>query len=164
MVSIAKERAVFARVALLGQLVCTAWMVGVIWVIQLVHYPSFAFVDPDVYAAFQGFHEAQVTWAVGPPMLGEIGCALALVLVSTPDVSRALAWVGLALVGLIWFSTATMQVPAHAALGVAFDADVHRQLVNSNWLRTCAWTLRLVIAVKLLLDVLLKPIGGAEGA
>ena len=55
------------------------------------------------------------------------------------------AWsvvLGAALVGVIWASTAFVQVPLHSALGGAFDGDAHGKLVATNWVRTAAWTAR----------------------
>jgi len=57
-------------------------------------------------------------------------------------------WVGLGLVGLIWVSTAVLQVPMHNRLGAGFDEPSWRFLCNSNWVRTVAWSLRsLLVAV-----------------
>ncbi|OZC02533.1 hypothetical protein BSZ36_05815, partial [Rubricoccus marinus] len=49
---------------------------------------------------------------------------------------------GAALIGLIWASTAFIQVPLHNALGGAFDAEAHSRLVGTNWIRTVLWSLR----------------------
>ena len=48
---------------------------------------------------------------------------------------------GVVLVGVIWASTAFVQVPLHARLAV-FDPDAQARLVATNWVRTAAWTLR----------------------
>ena len=37
-------------------LVATSIMIGVIWVVQLVHYPSFHYIDRNRYGLFQQFH------------------------------------------------------------------------------------------------------------
>jgi hypothetical protein len=57
---------------------------------------------------------------------------------------------GAALLGAIWLSTFALQVPRHGALCHGFDADVHRGLVRSNWLRTVAWSLRSALVLALL--------------
>lgn len=49
---------------------------------------------------------------------------------------------GLALVAVIWLSTALLQVPCHELLCVGFDPAVHQRLVWTNWIRTAAWSLR----------------------
>jgi hypothetical protein len=50
----------------------------------------------------------------------------------------------------IWASTFLLQVPCHLRLSAGWDAATHRFLVDSNWIRTIAWTLRLVLAVAML--------------
>jgi hypothetical protein len=50
--------------------------------------------------------------------------------------------IGLALLAIIWLSTAFVQVPCHNGLSQGFDAIVHRRLVRTNWIRTVAWSLR----------------------
>jgi ABC-type bacteriocin/lantibiotic exporter with double-glycine peptidase domain len=78
-------------------------------------------------------------------MLAELASAVAVVWV----VGGALAWIGLALVGVIWISTWLWQVPAHRRLEAGFDAAAHRRLTRTNWVRAAAWTVRSVIALAL---------------
>jgi hypothetical protein len=56
-----------------------------------------------------------------------------------------MAWGGLALLLLIWVSTAVFQVPAHEKLKSGFDEAWHRRLVDWNWVRTGLWTLRAML-------------------
>lgn len=127
----------------LTHLAVTLVMTGVIWVVQLVHYPLFAGVGAGGFTAYAAAHQTRITWIVGPLMLAELGTAVALVAGLAPaEVPPWMTWTGLALVGVVWASTAFLQVPAHAALGAGFDAEVHARLVASNWIRTAAWTLR----------------------
>ena len=55
-------------------------------------------------------------------------------------------WIGAALVGVVWLSTAFVQVPLHGKLAVRRDLAVASRLVNTNWIRTAAWSLRSVLA------------------
>jgi hypothetical protein len=59
------------------------------------------------------------------------------------------AWVALALLGVIWASTAWIQVPLHRRLAVAPDPAAVERLVRTNWIRTGAWTLRAPLALAL---------------
>ena len=124
----------------------TLFMVGLIWLIQVVHYPLFAHVGAQGYQQYQVLHMTKITWVVAPMMIVELSCAGLWALSANPE-QRVIAWVGLALVGLIWLSTATLQVPAHAQLTQAWDAEAHARLVSSNWVRTVAWSLRGCIAL-----------------
>ena len=61
-------------------LVLASIMVGVIWVIQLVHYPSFRFTDREKYVSFQIFHMRKISFIVMPVMVLEFLSGLLLVL------------------------------------------------------------------------------------
>ncbi len=126
-------------------LVATLAMVGVIWVVQLVHYPLFAGVGADGWPAYEASHQQRITWLVGPLMLVELATAVLLVLDRPAAMPLAAAVAGAALVGAVWASTAFVQVRLHSALGGAFDAVAHARLVGTNWIRTTLWTARAVL-------------------
>jgi hypothetical protein len=72
----------------------------------------------------------------------ELLTSLALLASPIDRVPRWVPWAGAALVGVIWLSTALLQVPRHNQLGAGFDAPAHQALVATNWIRTVAWTAR----------------------
>ncbi|NRA57346.1 MAG: hypothetical protein HRU13_04425 [Phycisphaerales bacterium] len=121
-------------------------MVGLIWFVQVVHYPLFARVGGDGWPAYSTSHQARTTMVVGPVMLAEFATAAAL-LVLVPGV---LSIGGAVLLGLVWASTFFVQVPLHGKLERGHDATLVRRLVMTNWLRTFLWTARGVLAVLLL--------------
>ncbi len=130
------------RTILLLHLGATLFMVGLIWFVQIVHYPLFGEVGEAGFARYEQLHASRTTWVVGPPMLLELATALFLIYRRPPGVSAWAVWLGLALLGVIWLSTAFLQVHRHNALGQGFDTATHRALVVSNWVRTAAWSLR----------------------
>lgn len=126
----------------------TVALVGLIWTIQLVHYPLFLRVPPDAFKAYETEHMRRITWLVGPLMLLEAATVLLLVL---REPSSVLVWTGAALLAVIWVSTATVQGPLHGRMARdGHDEGRIRLLVHSNWLRTGAWTARGVLALMLL--------------
>ena len=136
----------------LAHAAATLVMVGVIWIVQVVHYPLFARVGGD-FAAYADGHSRRISWVVGPPMLIEASTGLAIAIRPPGGVSSTLAWTGLALIGVLWLSTALLQVPEHQRLGRGFDAPAHRRLVLGNWVRTVAWSARGVLVLVLLTQV-----------
>ena len=60
-------------------LISTFFMVGVIWVVQIVHYPSFYFIDKQKYQVFQEFHMHKISMIVVPMMVLEIFSGLILI-------------------------------------------------------------------------------------
>ena len=120
----------------------TLALVGLIWTVQVVHYPLFAGVGADGWAAYEAAHQSRITLVVAPLMLAELATAVWLVAAPPDGVPHGALVAGAVLVGLVWASTAFVQVPLHAALGGAFDGDAHGRLVATNWVRTLAWTAR----------------------
>jgi hypothetical protein len=130
------------KYVLLVHVAATLFMVGVIWFVQLVHYPLFSRVGPEKFSLYSEAHSRLTTYVVGPPMLVEAATALLLVFRRPEGVPLAAALIGLALVAAVWFSTALLQVPRLTTLGSGFDRRTWSELVLSNWVRTVAWSAR----------------------
>ncbi len=129
----------------------TWFMVGLIWFVQIVHYPLMGKVPASGFVAYSEGHQRRTTWVVGPTMIVEAGCAIVLAFLPQAHAADSpVRWVGLGLLVLIWTSTFAVQVPLHARLSSGFDERVWRRLVHTNWVRTIAWTGRGMIALLLL--------------
>ncbi|TWU54561.1 hypothetical protein Poly51_32800 [Rubripirellula tenax] len=122
---------------------CSTWyMVGLIWMVQVVHYAMFDRVGESEFIRYAADHNRLITPIVGVPMLIEIATACMLLAMAPDGFPRWAAWVGVAMIIAIWISTAVLQVPCHERLGSGFDVEVYRRLVNTNWIRTILWTAR----------------------
>lgn len=129
----------------------TLYLVGVIAVVQGVHYPLFARVGVEGFAAYAAEHGRRITRVVAVPMLVELGCAVALVLTPLPPgVPAWMAWAGLAAVVGVWLSTFLWQVPRHEVLRGGYDLKALRGLLATNLVRGVLWALRGVWALYLL--------------
>jgi len=131
-----------SEMILLMNAFATLVMVGLIWFVQVVHYPLFAKVGNSGFSDYEQSHQRRTTLVVAPFMLIEAATAIALIGFRPSGVSVVSAFLGVSLVGVIWFSTAFLQVPAHERLAKSFSPIAHRSLVVSNWLRTVAWSAR----------------------
>ncbi len=129
----------------------TWFLVGLIWIVQAVHYPLFEAVGRESFPGYQRGHVARITPIVAPVMGLELVTGLMLAI--DPPLAPDAGWyrVGLALIATVWAVTGLVSVPAHARLERSFDPATHRRLVRSNWLRTSAWTLRGLLVAWLLL-------------
>lgn len=59
--------------------VAITWaLVGLIWTIQIVHYPLFEQVGEDSFVTYHARHMWLITWVAGPLMLAEVGIAALL--------------------------------------------------------------------------------------
>ena len=62
----------FNNIVFMFHFISTGIMVGVIWIIQLVHYPTFLYIDKQKYFNFQKFHMSKVSYIVMPTMTVEL--------------------------------------------------------------------------------------------
>jgi len=132
--------------------VATWMMVGVIWTVQLVHYPmlaDFSALSP-VSAAVD--HQRRISRVVGPPMAAEGITALVLLVDRPPTMGVASAWAAAVLLAVALASTVLVQVPLHGRLARGHDPAVARRLITTNWVRTIAWTARGVLLATVLIS------------
>ncbi len=128
---------------LFATLLLTVFMTGVIWFVQMVHYPIFLKVTPS---SFTEFHQAHTVWTgrvVMLPMILELIGATGLLWIRwESSLPNGLNYVAFGLLVAVWGITGLVSVPLHNRLAGGYDAVVIHQLIYSNWLRTAAWTLR----------------------
>ena len=126
---------------LLMHMAVTWALVGLIWTVQLVQYPGFAFVGGTEFTAFHDHHSVRISWIVGPLMACELLTGLALLWDRPSGLSGSLVAMGLALIAVNWAWTAFVAVPLHKRLsGRVLQA--RSKLVAANWVRTAAWSAR----------------------
>jgi hypothetical protein len=120
------------------ELIISGALMTLIWMIQILHYPSFKFIDKSAFSEFEEFHTNRISLIVIPLMLTEV---LLLFLEF-----RLLIFF---IVLLIWMSTFILQVPCHNKLKSGQDVTVIERLISTNWIRTILWTIKFFILVSL---------------
>jgi uncharacterized membrane protein len=140
---------------LLGlQVLSTVFMTGLIWFVQIVHYPLMDNVAGEAFTRYERRHQRATTWVVAPAMLVELVTAIGLVVVLSQPYARALAIAGLALVLAIWGSTLGLQMPLHRRLAEGHQPALIHRLVQTNWIRTVLWSLRSALVLLLAYEVM----------
>lgn len=129
-------------------------LTGLIWTIQVVHYPLMAHVGETARLTYQAIHQRTITPLVAPLMLAELMACLLLFASPPPAMPAWAAWTQGLLVGVVWLSTMFIQVPLHGRLSAG--EPVVAALVASNWIRTLAWTTRSSLLVLMLWRYLAK--------
>ncbi len=122
-------------------LLATLALVGLIWIVQVVHYPLMAEVR-EGFVRYHELHCARIGWLVAPLMGLEALTAMLLLQARPAGVGTGWVWLGLGLVAVIWLATALLSVPEHARLALGYDAEAIQRLVRTNWVRTLAWSAR----------------------
>ncbi len=138
------------RLIFLSHAAATLYMTGVIWFVQIVHYPLMGEIANSEFPVYERRHMSLTTWVVAPPMLIEAATAVLLFWIRPASVSAWQVGTGIILLAVVWLSTTCLQVPCHETLAKGFDADIHRRLVSTNWMRTFAWSFRGVLVLWML--------------
>ena len=127
---------------LMIHIVSTSIMVGVIWVMQLVHYPSFKYVNETDYIIFQKYHMSNISYIVFPAMFTELITALLIFFSGEKSFFFMLSLICLF---LIWVITGVLFTKFHSILQKGKDLKMIEKMINANWIRTLLWTLRLIM-------------------
>ena len=128
-----------------SHLVSTIFMAGLIWFVQIVHYPLFHKVSADTSVDYADEHQTRTAWVVGLPML--IEGITTVWLFFDPVGSRVLPLIGGLVLVKVHLSTIFLQVPRHGELTRGYNRETVTKLVTSNWVRTIGWSVRAGIAV-----------------
>ena len=121
----------------------TSIMVGIIWVIQLLHYPAFHFIKESDYVEFQHFHMQRISFIVVPVMILELFSAFMLVYYLRSN----LLTICLIILLFIWLITFVFFTKLHQSLLDGYNKTIVDKLVKINWSRTILWSLRLIILI-----------------
>ena len=139
-------------IAVIFNLVVSSFMVGLIWLIQLVSYHLFSYVNVGDFQKYHSRHVKKITPIVALAMTLEASIALIL-LIFTPSDSVGLLVINTLLVCLIWVSTAFIQIPYHQRLEFPKNQILYTEkLIKTNWIRTILWTFKLIISIWVLMS------------
>ena len=125
-----------------ANLVVAAALAGLIWTIQLVHYPLFALVGAAEWPRYETEHQRRITWLAAPLMLANLALGIA---VFAADASVLSALNGALAIG-VFAATGLVFSRMHVTL----DPSGVARLVRANWARTATWTAQVVVALALL--------------
>ena len=134
------------------QFTATALMTGIIWFVQIVHYPLFGSIPAESFTRYEQSHTVRTGVVVAPLMLLELATAASLSLLRNPIAFTPTYLEALGCLTLIWASTFLIQVPLHGILEKRHDQAAIRRLVETNWIRTILWSVRLGLLVSILLQ------------
>lgn len=117
------------------QLMVDSGLLVLIWLVQLIIYPSFHHLDKNDFKLWHAKYTGVISPIVGPLMLLQGGIEILHVFLQDPRWWRLIAITALLL------STFGLSVPCHRTLQSAGkNTTVIQRLVATNWIRTALWT------------------------
>lgn len=140
------------KLLITANLLITGFMTGLIWFVQVVHYPIFSKVPAEDFTRFHLAHTRLTGNVVALPMLAELFLAFALLFFSLEGWQWA-NWLAFGLVLFLWVITFFWFMPVHGRLSTGANPEIIQKLVSVNWWRTFAWTFRLLLLTLLIWEV-----------
>lgn len=120
------------------RLICDSGLLILIWMVQLIVYPSFSFYSEDELFKWHTTYTKRIALIVIPLMLGQL-ITVSLQVFSKQDFYTLTSCV---MVLLVWLSTFLQFVPLHANISRKQNlTDSVAKLAHQNWVRTILWSL-----------------------
>jgi len=116
------------------QIAISGALFSLIWLVQLLIYPAFK-LRTENFTECMAHHQNRISWVVIPLMITEVMVTV---------LQKNLVLIGI--VSFIWISTAFIQVPLHKKL-LNNSTEQVDWLIQSNWIRTILWTVKLLIVL-----------------
>ena len=120
---------------------CVVWMTSVIWLVQVLVYPSFKLIPESEFKEFHKRHCDRISFLVAPMFAQGFFAAMALF-----EGTRTPEWIfHVFAIVLIFIITAVQSAPAHGKLSGAKDLVTIERLIAWNWARTLVWSAEFAI-------------------
>lgn len=114
-----------------------------IWMVQLIVYPSFAFYNNTQLLTWHKTYTKAIAFIVIPLMLGQLGIAIYQVFLA----QNVYTLVSIVLVVFLWGITLLKFAPMHQQISEGnTQIQLLKTLVQTNWIRTIIWTLLFVLS------------------
>lgn len=113
-------------------------LVVLIWMVQLIIYPSFQFYTTENLLSWHQKYTVAISFVVIPLMFGQLITATLQLIGERNTFTLG----SLILITLVWLSTFLQFVPMHGAISSGNTSpELLKELVSKNWMRTVLWTL-----------------------
>ena len=126
-----------------GQIMVDSGLFILIWLVQLIIYPSMKYTEEKAFVAWHTRYTGLISIIVCPLMLLQAGMEIMTGIVWDPR------WMRILLIVLVWILTFLVSVPCHNRLHAnGKDMKIIERLITTNWPRTALWTLLFLETVK----------------
>ena len=125
-------------------LIVNSGLVVLIWIVQLIVYPSFLFYNKENLVQWHNIYTKRIAVIVVPLMLIQLVISILNTIVSFSIINLTISL----LVLFLWVFTFTSFAPLHFKISEnRFQQTQLQQLVNRNWIRTIIWSLILGLSL-----------------
>jgi hypothetical protein len=131
---------------LIINLAVTAFLAGLTWYLQIVHYPLFIYLEKKSFLEYHIYHLKKNTYMVFVPMLVEGTFAILFTFDYPLPVNGLIAFLCLCISTAMWLVTFAKLVPLQDSLTIdGWNEEVIEQLIKINWIRTIGWSVKTLL-------------------
>ncbi|SKB66671.1 hypothetical protein SAMN05660866_02703 [Maribacter arcticus] len=124
------------------RLICDTGLFVLIWIVQLIIYPSFSYYKHDDLFKWHDIYTKRIAVIVIPLMVGQLITSSIQVYFNPYfyTITSSLLVIG------VWLSTFLVFVPLHTNLSKREEVELSiKKLKLHNWLRTLLWSLIFIV-------------------
>jgi DMSO reductase anchor subunit len=127
----------YAQLLLQISLLIDVGLVVLIWLVQLIIYPSFTYYQPEALFAWHQKYTTRLAFVVMPLMLGQLLLAIVAVFHHLNFVNAS----SLTIVLFLWVFTFVSFAPIHFKISEGHaNQSLLKLLIKRNWYRTFLWS------------------------
>ncbi len=131
---------------LIINLVAAAFLAGLSWYLQIVHYPLFTYVDKRSFLEYHIYYLKTNTFLIFIPMLIEGVFTILFAFDHSDLIHTAIPFLCLCLSTGMWLITFSHIAPLHDKLTAdGLDDETVKKLIEMNWVRTIGWTMKIAL-------------------
>ncbi len=124
--------------------VAVSWgLLLLIWLVQIIIYPSFRSIPEKVFVQYHRWYVMRIGLFVFPLMMAELVLIYRLATISEWNMY---VLVCVLMIVVVWLSTICIQVPIHRRISKEKSIVLIDKLIDTNWLRTIAWSVKTLVA------------------
>lgn len=117
------------------QLMIDTGLLILIWLVQLIIYPSFHYVAEGNFIIWHRKYVRLISIVVVPLIVSQLVVELVHSFFQSPN------WFRLVIIGTIWLATFSFSVACHSSLDKAGKSrKTIKRLIKTNWIRTILWS------------------------
>ncbi len=129
---------------LIAQLALTFFLNGIIWFLQVVHYPLYYRIK-EGFNTYEKNYLKRAAFLISPIMFLELISAILLISLAKDPLLTKLSSINLIFLAINWLSTFIIQNTEHQKLIIRFSYKSLHRLISTNWIRTLFWSSRGII-------------------
>ena len=137
---------------LLLQVLTTWTLLGILWFMQLVHYPLFKRIKEN-FVKYEKEHLKRTAAFLVPLLVIDFALNVMLVISLEKGPYTFLISFALAMNIITWLSAFFFQIEQHQTLSTHFSKSIVHKLVKTNWVSTIAWTIKSALVCALIIAI-----------